>query len=186
MYTTDQNSNEMPDTSGISYRESTLQLAHDLIQLYTKMSYGLCTTLASSHHLQSFTESTQSMPNSTSFEALFDQIYEQDVDTDPAIVYEHEDWYIHLHGEHCLFTSDTGIAVEVFIYDYSQIDVAFFRHFLHQLAKATANTNSESAQVLIQAIAPADFQSVLALLEFMVTKELLYQQAPVYFSLTSR
>ncbi len=175
------NSDHLPE---LIYNETTIQAARTLLQLYTTMAYELCSTLASAYRIDSSNIPAASTTNSTSFEALFDYIYEQDLESDPIVFYKNEDWFIDLHGEHCLFQSQTGISIEVSIYNYEWIDAGFFSSFIHSLAKSQSSDYSPLAQILITAIPPANFQSILSLLEHMSTLGIVNQQTPVNFTLT--
>ncbi|MFD1887718.1 hypothetical protein [Paenibacillus wenxiniae] len=147
------------------------------------MAKGLCTTLAASYSTESTIAPLSSTPDNTSFEALFDLIAEQEDDTDPVICYKNEYWNIDPHGEHCLFISSSGISMEVHIYNYRWIDAAFFSQFLQSLAHATGHPHSRLAQQLTASIAPADFQSICALLEYLCAQGMVIQHNAVHFSL---
>ncbi|ANF97125.1 hypothetical protein [Paenibacillus bovis] len=129
-------------------------------ELYTRMGQQLLASLLTAEYIH-MPEGGQEPVH---IEDAIERVYE--VDSLKPIWYKGQYWNIHLHGEHCRFASDSGLPIEVNMYDSSLLDASFFSDFLHHLP---------AAQVLVHLIKPADFMVIVHLFEYMTEQNLLTQ-----------
>lgn len=122
------------------------------MELYARMGRQLCESLMVINNIGV----VDANHTHTNFEELIGHIDELE-DIAP-LWYKGQYWDIDPHGDHCLFVSNSGLQVEVNIYDSNRIDAAFFSLFVHHLP---------AAQVFVRVLAPADFGIIVNLLDYM-------------------
>ncbi|WP_046214061.1 hypothetical protein [Paenibacillus wulumuqiensis] len=129
-------------------------------ELYTRMAQQLCESLLTAEYIN-IPSNERELP---SFEKVMERIVE--MDSLKPIWYKGQYWNIDPHGDHCLFISDSGLPIEVNMYDSTRIDAAFFSSFLLHLP---------AAQVVVRLIDTVDFATIFHLFEYLTEQNLLIQ-----------